>query len=114
MDNNAGPIVTVFRSRLRPEAVAEYAEAAALMEERARVSEGLVEFKTFVADDGERVSIIVFDTWAHHGNWRIDSEHQTAQRRGRQHFYAEYSIRVCEQVAQRTFPSGSPDEVATS
>jgi len=84
------------------------------MEERARAAEGLLEFKTFTADDGERVSIIVFDTWEHHRAWRADRVHQLAQQHGREQFYAEYSIRVCEQIAQRVFPvTSEPDRVPT-
>lgn len=105
MDNSSGPIVTVFRSRLRSAAQSEYSELAPGLEKRARASEGLDDFKTFVAEDGERVSIIVFDTWEHHRAWRDDEEHRSAQRRGRQELYAEYSIRVCEQVAHRKFPA---------
>ncbi|HAM02966.1 MAG TPA: antibiotic biosynthesis monooxygenase [Acidimicrobiaceae bacterium] len=105
MNNGAGPIVTVFRSRLRSEAQLAYAEEAQQMEERARATEGLLEFKTFVGEDGERVSIIVFDTWENHRAWRVDRVHRLAQRHGREQFYAEYSIRVCEQMAHRVFPA---------
>ena len=84
------------------------------MEERARAAEGLLEFKTFTADDGERVSIIVFDTWEHHRAWRTDPVHQLAQQRGRAQFYAEYSIRVCEQTAHRLFAvTSEPGRVPT-
>jgi heme-degrading monooxygenase HmoA len=114
VNNSAGPIVTVFRSRLRSEAQAAYLEEAQRMEERAGAAEGLLEFKTFAADDGERVSIIVFDTWEHHQAWRTDRVHQLAQQHGREQFYAGYSIRVCEQTAHRVFPSTSePGRVRT-
>jgi heme-degrading monooxygenase HmoA len=62
---------------------------------------GLVDFKTFTADDGERVSIVVFDTWGHHRAWRHDDAHRAAQRRGREAIYAEYSIRVCQEIRYR-------------
>jgi heme-degrading monooxygenase HmoA len=105
MDDAASPsVITVFRSRLRPDATANgYAELAARMESRARAMAGFIDFKTFTAPDGERVSIIVFDTWDHHRAWRDDPEHRAAQRRGRHNFYAEYSIYVCEQRHQHDF-----------
>lgn len=98
MDDAASyPVITVFRSRLRPDATIKgYAELAARMESRARAMAGFIDFKTFTAPDGERVSIIAFDTWDHHRAWRDDPEHRAAQRHGRQDFYAEYSIFVCE------------------
>jgi hypothetical protein len=35
--------------------------------------------------------------------WREHPEHRVAQRAGRDHFYAEYSIQVCECTGVRTF-----------
>jgi heme-degrading monooxygenase HmoA len=98
------PIVTVFRSRLRPDAGDRgYHELAAEMESRARAMPGFVDFKSFSSPDGERVSLIVFDTRDHHDAWRDDAEHRAAQKRGRDEFYSEYSIQVCEEHARRRF-----------
>ena len=105
MDDAApSSVITVFRSRLRSDAAANgYAELAARMESRARSMAGFIDFKTFTAPDGERASIIIFDTWDHHRAWRDDPEHRAAQRRGRRDFYAEYSIFVCEQRHHHDF-----------
>lgn len=102
-----GARVTVFRSRLRGDAHG-YEEAAVAMEARARRAPGFVDFKTFVAADGERVSIIVFASAAHHDAWRDDPEHREAQRRGREGWYTEYTISVCDLVAERRFPDRAP------
>ncbi|HVA42296.1 MAG TPA: antibiotic biosynthesis monooxygenase [Acidimicrobiales bacterium] len=102
------PIITAFRSRLRPDAEANgYSELAIRMETRARAMPGFIDFKTFTADDGERISIIVFDTTEHQEAWRDDPEHRAAQRRGRETFYAEYSISVCDERRRRSFPDDS-------
>ena len=53
-------MVTVFRSRLAVEHEEEYRRLAAELEEKVRALGGLVEFKTFVAEDGERLSLVVF------------------------------------------------------
>ncbi len=98
------PIVTVFRSRLRADAASNgYAKLAARMEERARAMTGFIDFKTFQAADGERVSIIVFDTREHQTAWRDDPEHRDAQQSGRESFYEEYSISICEERSHRAF-----------
>lgn len=96
-------IVTVFRSRLRADHAGEYAETAEHMEILARGMPGFVDFKTFTADDGERVSIVVFESDETHAAWRDHPDHRDAQRRGRQAFYEEYSIRVCEERDRRSF-----------
>ena len=96
-------ILTVFRSRLRPDAATRgYFELADEMERRARAMPGFVEFKTFTADDGERVSIVIFDGIDHHDRWRDDLAHRAAQQRGISEFYAEYEITVGEIVRQHT------------
>ena len=102
--DTAHPVVTVFRSRLLADAEANgYGELAAHMEDRARMMPGFVDFKTFAAIDGERLSVIVFDTIAHQHAWRDDLEHRAAQQRGRDTFYSEYSISVCQELTRRSF-----------
>jgi heme-degrading monooxygenase HmoA len=98
------PIVTVFRSRLRPESMAEYHETAERMVELARTMPGFVEFKTFEADDGERVSVITFASLETERAWRDHPEHRRAQQAGRERLYASYDISVCELVSKRAFP----------
>ncbi|HUY23112.1 MAG TPA: antibiotic biosynthesis monooxygenase [Acidimicrobiales bacterium] len=100
----AAVVVTVFRSRLRPEAGAEYHDTAARMLDLARAMPGFVDFKTFEASDGERVSVITFATLEDQHAWRDHPEHRAAQRLGRQRFYASYSISVGQVVAERHFP----------
>jgi len=97
------PIVTVFRSRLRDDRAEGYETTADAMEQRARTMPGFVDFASFVAADGERVSVIVFASREAHDAWRDDAIHRAAQERGRSDWYAEYSIQVCELVAQRGF-----------
>ena len=64
---------------------------------------GFVDYKAFVADDGERVSIAVFDSEEHHNAWRDDPGHRAAQIRGSKEFYTEYSVMVCRQLRLRSF-----------
>jgi heme-degrading monooxygenase HmoA len=88
--------LTIFRSRLRPDAGARYETVAAEMEAAARAMPGFLEFKTFAAPDGERVSLVLFDSVEHHTAWRDDPRHQEAQQLGRDRFYDEYDIAVCD------------------
>lgn len=88
-------IVTIFRSRLRPDAGEAYHEVAVRMEALARAMPGFVSFKTFAAPDEERVSLVEFADEASHTAWRNHPEHREAQARGRSDFYAEFHIQVC-------------------
>ena len=98
-----GQVVTVFRSRLRPDAEPAYGEVAAEMLAAARAVPGFVDFAHFTAEDGEQVSVVTFDSWASHRAWRDDPRHREAQRRGRAEFYAGYSIQVGEVGTSRSW-----------
>ncbi|HEV3265306.1 MAG TPA: antibiotic biosynthesis monooxygenase [Acidimicrobiales bacterium] len=107
-DLSPSQVVTVFRSRLRPDANPAYGELAEEMEAAARQVPGFVDFKAFTAPDGERVSLITFATAEAQRTWRDDPRHREAQRRGRDEFYQEYSIQVTDCAQVRQWESGSP------
>ena len=89
-------IVTVFRSRLKPEARQIYDPLAARMSELAKAMPGYISHKSFTADDGERVTIVEFENEETHRAWSEHPEHRAAQRQGRADFYSEYRVQVCE------------------
>jgi heme-degrading monooxygenase HmoA len=103
MDFAEGQVVTVFRSRLHPSAVDEYEPLALEMSELARQMPGYVDHKTFVADDGERVTLVTFDSAEHQKAWRTHPRHLEAQRIGRDRFYSDYSLQVAECTSARGF-----------
>ena len=99
-----GQVVTVFRSRLRPDNLQEYDDTAELMSSLAQQMPGYVEHKAFTAADGERVTVVTFADRSSHDAWRTQAEHRVAQRRGREAFYASYSLQVADVTGVRTFP----------
>lgn len=99
-----GQVLTVFRSRLRPDNVEEYDATAELMSSLAQHMPGYVEHKAFTSDDGERVTVVTFADRAAHEGWRTHAEHQIAQRRGREAFYASYSLQVADVTTVHHFP----------
>jgi heme-degrading monooxygenase HmoA len=76
------------------------------MEARARAMPGFIDFKTFAAPDGERVSLVTFASRSEHEAWREDPAHQEAQRRGQQDFYEEYSIVTAEGPRSHSWQKG--------
>ena len=98
-----GRIVTVFRTRLRDGARAEYVPMAAEMTELARAMPGFVDAKTFAAEDGERVTIVTFADRVSHDAWRDHPRHREAQRRGTEDFYEEWSVQVAEETRSDRF-----------
>ena len=55
-------MITVFRSRVRQDNVEEYMKMAAKMSELAASMPGYVSHKGFTAEDGERVTIVEFES----------------------------------------------------
>jgi heme-degrading monooxygenase HmoA len=91
-----GESITVFRSRLRDDVPDRYFDLAAELRAKAGELPGFVEHKVFVADDGERLTLVTFDTAEHEAVWRADADHRAAQQEGRDDFYDEYDVAVCE------------------
>ncbi|MGH8502609.1 MAG: antibiotic biosynthesis monooxygenase family protein [Gammaproteobacteria bacterium] len=100
-------VVTIFRSRLRPEHEQAYLEMATRMRALAAGMPGFLSFKTFQAEDGERVSVIEFESEQALGAWREYPDHREAQALGREAFYAEFQIQVCSIIRQ--YGLKSPD-----
>ncbi|MGH9079199.1 MAG: antibiotic biosynthesis monooxygenase family protein [Acidimicrobiales bacterium] len=103
-------VVTVFRSRRRPQAEPAYQSLSREMESKARSMPGFVDFKSFTAVDGEQVSVVTFATPADQRAWRDDLSHGAAQQRGRDEIYDEYSIQVarCTYVSDWSRPPERP------
>ena len=102
-----GQVVTVFRSRRRSGTDDAYGPLAEAMLEAARAQPGFVDFATFESPDGERVSLVTFDSAEAQAAWRDDPAHRAAQQRGRDELYESYSVQVstCDAVSQWERPT---------
>ena len=89
-------IVTVFRSRLNPNHLDDYQTRAQRMSELARQMPGYISHKGFVAEDGERVTIVEFESEETQRAWATHPEHVQAMRDGRTQFYTEYRLQICQ------------------
>lgn len=94
MEPEVGHIITVFRSHIVDENRDTYFRHATRIGELARAMPGYVEHKIFVAEDGERVTLVTFADRASHNAGRDHPAHQQAQQAGIAGYYEEYSIAV--------------------
>lgn len=103
-------VITIFRNRLRPEHQEEYAQWATRIHDIAVRMPGFISIKTFTAEDGERVSIVEFESEETMRAWREQADHRQAQELGKTRFYSEYHIQVCQIVRDYSFPkkTGAP------
>ena len=96
-------VIAVFRSRLRSEHAEEFQRLAERMLEIARSMPGFVSYKVYAAADGERCSIIEFESPELLRAWREHPEHREAQRLGRERFYEAYTLQVGEPARESRF-----------
>jgi heme-degrading monooxygenase HmoA len=96
-------IVVVFRSRLRSEHVEEYRLTAERMDRLVARMPGFLSAKTFSAPDGERVTLAEFESEEAVAAWREQPEHREAQRLGRERFYQEFRLQVCQTLRDYSF-----------
>ncbi|OGA00878.1 MAG: hypothetical protein A3H35_18540 [Betaproteobacteria bacterium RIFCSPLOWO2_02_FULL_62_17] len=64
---------------------------------------GFVSYKDFSSTDGERVSIVEFESEEALKAWREHPQHVMAQQLGRDKFFAEYHIQVCTPVRDYSY-----------
>ncbi|MBC8138476.1 MAG: HIT domain-containing protein [Fibrella sp.] len=88
--------LVVFRSRIDPEHAQEYGMMAGEIATLAKAQPGIIAFKTFTANDGERVTLAEFESEEAVNAWREHSRHKDAQSAGRDRFYSEYRLQVCD------------------
>ena len=96
-------IVTVFRSRLMPGVREEYVARVERMLELAATMPGYISHKGFFAEDGERVSIVEFESEEAMRTWRMHPEHRDEQRKAREVYYSDYSVQICQVIRETSF-----------
>ena len=78
------------------------------MSELASSMPGYISHKGFLADDGEQVTIVEFESEKAQRAWALHPEHLEAQRKGRNDFYLEYRVQVCIQQRERAHAEKKP------
>lgn len=98
-------ILTVFRSRLNEGVLEEYDHHVSVTSALAEKMPGFLGHKMFTAEDGERVTLVEFDSMESQRAWSLSPEHKAAAIAGRRGFYKEYSIQICTVDRASRFPS---------
>ncbi len=75
---------------------------AGRMSELAQTIPGYISHKSFTAADGERITIVEFESMEGQNEWRKNAEHRVAMNLGRTTFYDEFKIQVCEVIRQNS------------
>ncbi|MBL4865904.1 MAG: antibiotic biosynthesis monooxygenase [Pseudomonadales bacterium] len=87
-------ILTVFRSRLNEEAQEKYEALVPKIVALAETMPGFLSRKSYVAEDGERLSLVEFEDEQSQRNWALNDEHIAAKERAREHLYSEFVVQI--------------------
>ena len=94
--------VIIFRSRLRFDAdLSELETAGNRMYEIVSAMPGFLSSRIFNGEGGESVNIVEFEDEETLRTWRDHPEHRDIQERGRQEFFTEYHMEICD--SQRSY-----------
>lgn len=96
-------VVVVFRARVKSDIGKDYEETDARMVELATKMPGFVSYRTYSSPDGEELAIVEFESHETVAAWREQPEHREAQRLGRERWFAEYRITVCDVARDYSF-----------
>ena len=96
-------VIVLFRSKLTDQAGDDYHAMAEEMLARARSMPGFVDFKSYAAADGERISVIHWQSQETMRGWSDDVRHVIAQRLGREKWYEYFRLEVAEVVRSYGF-----------
>lgn len=96
-------VISIFRSRIRSDHADEFQALAAEMRKLAEAMPGFLSYKVYVAEDGERCSIVEFASHEELLAWRNLAEHRAAQKAGRERYYEAYTLHVTDPVRTSSF-----------
>ena len=94
-------VVITFRNRMAPGVdEQEYGQRVAKLFEIVAAMPGFRGIRSYEAEDGERLSLIEFDSHESLAAWREHAEHRVAQELGKQKYYSEYHLQICDLVRE--------------
>jgi heme-degrading monooxygenase HmoA len=96
-------VIVLFRSRLTSAAGHDYQQMADEMLRTARSMPGFVDFKSFKAEDGERLSVVWWQDQGTMAAWKDHPRHQVAKRQGKAIWYESYEIEIAEVLRSASF-----------
>jgi len=96
-------VVVIFRTRLKPGVEAEIEELGGRMYALGAEMPGFISYSEYSGADGESVAIVEFDSHESLRAWREQPDHKAAQEAGRERFFSEYRVTVCDPVRDYDF-----------
>jgi heme-degrading monooxygenase HmoA len=102
-------IVVVFRAHRTEAGLGEeYLAALREMEALATKMPGYVSHKAYVAQDGQRLTLFEWESAETLRAWATHPDHLAMKQHGRERFYEDYCLQVCEVLRESRFSPQRP------
>ena len=108
-------VIVVFRLRVRDGVEeGELLRLGQRMYELGSSMPGFLSYKESLAEDGEYIYIVEFESEEALAAWRDHPEHRAAQQRGREELFSEYRVQICQPIREYGFSGSKREEVKIS
>ncbi len=95
--------IVIFRSRKTGVRTESYSQTAAEMSKLVTTIPGYISHKTFHHPDGETVTLGEFESLDAIHAWGQHPDHIAAQHLGKQHWYENYELTICDIHSRTVF-----------
>ncbi len=99
-----GTFAVIFTSQQGAE-TSGYEETSERMVELAQTQPGFVGIESVRDESGFGITVSYWESEDAIRAWKRNAEHQDAQKRGREEWYANFNLRICR--VERTYSSGT-------
>lgn len=99
----ASPYFAVIFASKRTNVEQNYSETAERMDELAREQPGFLGIESARNESGEGITVSYWDCLENIQRWKQNLEHLSAQLLGKDIWYEEYSVRICEVQREYSF-----------
>jgi heme-degrading monooxygenase HmoA len=102
-NNDESKLIILFRMQTTDQAGEDYRSMNVELDKLVRQNPGFVEAKDFVADDGEKLTIVWWRDEESLLEWRNLMRHREAQNQGRLKWYQYYKIEIARLLRSTHF-----------
>jgi heme-degrading monooxygenase HmoA len=86
----------IFTSKRTQEGAEDYKTMASQMESLAATQPGFIGIESVRGEDGVGITVSYWKTIEDIKNWKTNTDHLLAQKKGRSEFYSSYKVRICK------------------
>lgn len=96
-------VIVIFRSKLTAAAGVDFQAAGEEMMSLARQMPGFLDYRSYSGTDGERLTLVYWESAETLEAWRRHPQHALTQQKGREKWYEHYDMEVAQVLRESHF-----------